>query len=371
MENKQKPSIMDHLMAGLNRMIPFVVAGGILMALGFAFAGLDAMDYPAEGGGSLGQTLYLIGNTHAMGLMYIVISGYIAQSIGGKMAMMGGMVGGSIAAVNGSTFLGAILAGFLAGYVVKLLLLALVKLPESLNAIAEILLVPVLSAIIVGLASIYLIGIPVAWLMAALTGFLEGLQGGSLLLLCIIIAVMMVVDMGGPFLRVAYFFSIASVAANPGVPQPIMAACMVGTMTAPLGISLATFVQKKKFIDEEIRIGQTAWVLGAAMILEECIPFWARDPKRIIPSCTLGAAVGGAIVSFMNVGSSVVHGGLFILPIPGAIQNPLGYVLATVAGTLVTAAMLLLLKKPVTEEGVVGQAGNEGNGEVPIVETIG
>ena len=345
MEKTRKIGIMDHLMAGLNKMIPFVVAGGILMALGFAFAGVDAMNPPAEGNGSLGQMLYTIGSTHAMGLMYIVIGGFIANSIGGPMALMAGMLGGSIAAGNGSTFLGAIIAGFLAGYIVKLLLK--IKLPESLSAIAEILLIPVVSAVLVGIASIYLIGIPVAWLMSGLTAFLESLKGGSLLLLCVIIAVMMVVDMGGPFLRVAYFFSVASVAANPGVPQPIMAACMVATMTAPIGISLATFLRKKKFTREELRIGQTAWVLGSAMILEECIPFLARDPKRIIPSCTLGAAVAGAMAALLGVGSSVVHGGLFILPIPGAVQNPLGYVAATLVGSLVTCMMLLVLKKPV------------------------
>lgn len=332
------------MMAGLNKMIPFVVAGGILMALGFSVAGVDAMSAPGDGTATLGQTLYLLGSRHAMGLMYIVISGYIAHSIGGSMALMPGMVGGGIAAVNGSTFLGAIISGFLAGYLVKYV--KRVKVPESLGALAEILVIPVVSALAVGLASIYLIGIPVAWLMSALTSFLESLQGGSLLLLCVIIAVMMVVDMGGPCLRVAYFFSIATVAANPGVPQPIMAACMVATMTAPLGISLATFVKGGCFTKEEIRIGQTAWVLGAAMILEECIPFLARDPKRIIPSCALGAGVAGAIASVMGVGSSVVHGGLFILPIPGAVQNPLGYVLAVLAGSAVTCATLVLLKKP-------------------------
>lgn len=347
MMKENKASVMDHLMAGLNKMIPFVVAGGILMALGFAFAGVDAMQTPAEGNGTLGQIMYLIGSRHAMGLMYVVISGFIAHSVGGPMALMAGMVGGSISAVNGSTFLGAIISGFVAGYLVKSI--RQIKVPETFSALAEILLIPVVSALLVGLASIYLIGIPVAWLMAALTAFLESLQGGSLLLLCVIISVMMVVDMGGPFLRVAYFFSVASVASNPGVPQPIMAACMVATMTAPLGISLATFLQKKYFTTEELRIGQTAWVLGAAMILEECIPFLARDPKRIIPSCALGAATAGAIASLMGVGSSVVHGGLFILPIPGTVQNPLGYVVATLAGSVVTCTTLLLLKKPVEQ----------------------
>ena len=350
MMKEKEIGVMDHLMAGLGKMIPFVVAGGILMALGFSFAGVDAMSAPADGNGSLGQIMYIIGSVHAMGLMYIVISGFIAHSIGGPMALMAGMVGGSISAVNGSTFLGAIISGFLAGYLVRLI--RRVKIPEAFSALAEILVIPVVSALLVGLASIYLIGIPVAWLMSALTAFLVSLQGGSLLLLCVIIAVMMVVDMGGPLLRVAYFFSVASVAANPGVPQPIMAACMVATMTAPLGISLATFLRKRFFTREEIRIGQTAWVLGAAMILEECIPFLARDPKRIIPSCALGAGVAGAMASLMGVGSSVVHGGLFILPILGTVQNPLGYVVATLTGSAVTCATLLLLKKPVEQTAV-------------------
>ena len=345
-ENK---TFFDHLMEGLNAMVPFVVAGGILMALGFAFSGSLAMSAPEAGLGTIGQVLYKIGGTHTMPLMYLAVGGFIATSIADNRALLAGMVGGSIAAANGSTFLGAVIGGFLAGYCVKLMV-QLVKLPKSLDGVFNILLIPIGSVLVTGLLSTYVVGIPVAFLMDAMTGFLNSLQGGSMVILCAVLGAMMAVDLCGPVLRVAYFFGVAAVAAAPGVPQTVMAAVIIGGMTPPLGLALATVLQKSKFTAEEREAGKAAWVLGASLICEGMIPFAIKDPKRVIPSCVIGSAVGGAVASLLHTGTTVVHGGLFILPIPGAVSNPVGYVAATAVGTVVTAAAVALLKKPAAAE---------------------
>ncbi|MDR0432764.1 MAG: PTS fructose transporter subunit IIC [Bifidobacteriaceae bacterium] len=342
------PTFFSHLLDGLNSMIPFVVAGGILMAIGFAVDAADAMSYPESGLGSIGQVLYLIGNSHAMGLMFAVLSGFIARSIGGDAAFVAGMVGGSIAAANGSTFLGGVVSGILAGYLIKLANNK-IRIPSSLQTVWSILVLPVVSVLAVGLASFYVIGTPVSWVMEKLTSLLSGMQGGSMLLLCAVLGAMMAVDLAGPILRVAYFFAVAAVAAEPGVPQAVMAAVIVGGMIPPLGMALASAIQKSKFTKSEVVAGQAAWILGASLINEGFIPFALRDPKRVLPSTAVGAAIGGAIVGLTGTGTTVVHGGLFIVPIPGAVANPVGYLVATAVGTLVTAALVLLLKRPLPE----------------------
>lgn len=349
MEEKGKVSFFDHLLNGLNTMIPFVVAGGILMALGFAVSGADAMSYPESGLGSFGQVIYQIGNSHAMSLMFLIVGGFIAQSIGGSAALLSGMVGGSIASVNGSTFLGAVISGFIAGYLVKFIT-EKISVPSSLATVFDILIVPVVTAGIVGLTSYYVIGIPVSFIMETLTGFLENMQGGNLILLCAVLGAMMAVDLAGPILRVAYFFGVAAVVANPGVPQVVMAAVIAGGMIPPLGMALASTIQKKKFTKEEQEAGKAAWILGASLICEGVIPFAIRDPKRVIPASAIGSAVAGAVIAAFNTGTTVVHGGIFILPIPGAVENPLGYVLAIALGTVVAAVIALVLKKEVTLE---------------------
>lgn len=346
-EGVKKKKFFDHMMEGLNAMIPFVVAGGILMALGFAFSGANAMTAPKEGLGTLGQVLYSIGSSHTMSLMYLVVGGFIATSLSDQRALLPGMVGGSIAAGNGSTFLGAVIGGFLAGYCVKLML-KYIKLPSALDGVYNILVIPVGSTLIIGLLSTYVIGIPVAYVMNLMTSGLNSLQGGSMLILCAILGAMMAVDLCGPVLRVAYFFGVAAVVASPGVPQPVMAAAMVGGMTPPLGLALACVLQKKKFTEEELEAGKAAWVLGASLICEGMIPFAIRDPKRVIPACVAGSAAAGMIVAFFHTGTTVVHGGLFILPIPGAVTNPLGYILAVAVGMAVTAVIVSILKKPVS-----------------------
>lgn len=349
MEEKKKVSFFDYLLNGLNAMIPFVVAGGILMAIGFAVSGADAMSYPESGLGSLGQIIYQIGNSHAMGLMFLIVGGFIAQSIGGSEALLSGMVGGSIASVNGSTFLGAVISGFAAGFLVKLIK-EQVKVPTALETMFNVLLLPVATTAIVGLISYYLIGIPVSFVMESLTSVLEGMQGGNLIILCAILGAMMAVDLAGPILRVAYFFGVAAVVANPGVPQVVMAAVIAGGMIPPLGMALASTLQKKKFTKEEQEAGKAAWILGASLIAEGVIPFAIRDPKRVIPASAIGSAVAGAVIAYFNTGTTVVHGGIFILPIPGAVQNPLGYVIAIAVGTVVSAGLALVLKKEVVFE---------------------
>lgn len=345
----EEKKIFDHLLTGLNTMIPFVVAGGIMMALGFALGGTNAMNYPEEGIGSIGQVLYNIGNVHTMSLMFLIVSGYIAYSIGGMQALLPGMVGGSIATSNGSTFLGAVISGFLAGYLIYWVNKNIV-VKGALETVFNILVIPVISTAIVGLASMFLIGIPVSFVMTTLTGILESMQGGNLVLLCAIIGAMMAVDLAGPILRVAYFFGVAAVVSNPGVPQPVMAAAIVGGMIPPLGMALASTLQKSKFTEEEQKAGKAAWVLGASLITEGVIPFAIRDPKRVIPACAIGSACAGAVIAIFQTGTTVVHGGIFILPIPGAVQNPLGYILAVVVGTVVSAALVLLLKRNVVIE---------------------
>lgn len=343
-EKVENKKLIDHLLTGLNGMIPFVVAGGVLMAIGFAFAGADAMTPPAEGIGTIGQVFYKIGNTNTMALMFMIVGGLIAQSIAGTPALLAGMVGGSISAGNGSTFLGAVAAGFLAGYTVKFIV-KFIKLPEVLGGVFSILLIPILSTLVVGLTSTYVIGIPVAFIMDTLTGLLVSMQGGSMILLCAVLGAMMPVDLCGPILRVAYFFGIAAVTAAPGVPQTVMAAVIVGGMTPPLGLALACLLQKNMFTKEEREQGKACWVLGASFICEGMIPFAIKDLKRVVPSCVIGSAVGGALTAILHVGATVVHGGLFILPIPGAVKNPLGYIAATVAGAVVTAILISILKK--------------------------
>lgn len=344
MEDIKKKKVFDYVIDGLNTMIPFVVAGGILMAIGFAISGADAMSAPAEGIGTIGQVIYGIGNANAMGLMFIIVAGFIASSIAGQSALLPGMVGGSIASGNGSTFLGAVIAGLLAGYLVKIMT-DKIKIPKSLETVYNILLLPVLSALIVGLASTYLIGVPVSFIMTKLTDILSSMQGGNMMILCAILGGMMAVDLAGPILRVAYFFGVAAVVSAPGDPQVVMAAVIVGGMVPPLGMALASALQKKKFTKEEQEAGKAAWILGASLINEGVIPFALRDPKRVIPAGAIGSAAAGAVVALFETGTTVVHGGLFILPIPGAVSNPIGFIAATVVGTIVTAAIALILKK--------------------------
>lgn len=355
-ENKK---MFDHLMDGITAMIPFVVAGGMLMALGFSISGVAAMSYPKDGIGSFGQVLYNIGSQYTMSLMFLATAGFIARSIGGEKAFLAGFVGGAISNGNGSSFIGAVIAGFLAGFVV-VLMEKHIKLPEKISGINDLLIVPIVSTLIVGLASVYIVGIPVSFIMKFLTSMLSGLGGGNLIVLCVVLSIMMVADLCGPLLRVAYVFSIAAVTASPGVPQTCMAAVIAAGLTAPLGMAIATTINKRKFTETEIEAGKAAWILGACFIVEGVIPFEMRDPKRVIPSCCIGAAAAGAIIALFETGTTLVHGGIFLLLIPGALRRPAGFILAIVVGSVITATLTLLLKRPIAiekveENDVVGQ----------------
>lgn len=329
--------IYKHLMTGVSFMIPFVVAGGILIALSFIF-GIEA--FKVEG--SLAAALMKIGGGSAFALMVPILAGYIAFSIADRPGLVPGMVGGMIAASIGSGFLGGMLAGFLAGYTVNAIK-KLIKLPRSLAGLMPVLILPVLSTLIVGLAMIFVIGGPVTAINTALNGWLASMSGTNAVLLGAIIGGMMALDMGGPVNKAAYTFGVGTLVA--GQLSPVMAAVMAAGMVPPLGIALATSLAKNKFTIEEQEAGKAAYAMGASFITEGAIPFAAADPARIIPSIMVGSAVTGASSMLFNCGLAVPHGGLFVLFIPNAVSNLPMYILSILVGTAITTGMIVGLKK--------------------------
>jgi PTS system fructose-specific IIC component len=346
-------------------MIPFVVAGGILIALAFAIGGYRIAFYdtsnitvlttgflsnPLQ---SLGAALFVIGAKAGFLLYVPILAGFIAYSIADRPGIAPGMIGGVLASITGSGFLGAIIAGFLAGYTVYWLNRGM-KLPRNLAGIKPVLLLPVLGSIIVGLVMIYVVGVPVAWLNQALIHGLKGLQGANAALLGLIIGLMMAFDMGGPVNKAAYAFSVGLLL-DPHFPiyQP-MAAAMAAGMTPPLGLALATVLFKNRFTSEEREAGVAAWVLGASFITEGAIPFAAEDPFRVIPSLMIGSAVTGALSMFFGCQLHVPHGGIWVMFIPGVVSGPpmsvLVYILTIIIGTVVTTGALFILKRPIAVE---------------------
>ncbi|WCS25536.1 fructose-specific PTS transporter subunit EIIC [Methylobacterium sp. NMS14P] len=336
---ERKAGAYKHLMTGVSFMLPFVVAGGLLIALAFAVGGIDAM---APGrAGTLGYALGEIGAKAAFALIVPALAGYIAYSIADRPGIAPGMIGGMLAANLQAGFLGGIAAGFIAGYSARFLN-AHIRLPKTLEGLKPVLILPLLATAITGLLMIYVVGVPVAAVLAALTIWLKGMQGASALVLGLILGGMMAVDMGGPINKAAY--ASAAALLSSGVDAP-MAAVMLGGMTPPLGLALATRLFPARFTGPEREAGGAAAVLGAAFITEGAIPFAAADPLRVIPSLVAGSAVAGAVALTLGVTLKVPHGGLFVLPIPNAVTNLPGAVLALVAGTLVTALAVGLLKK--------------------------
>ena len=329
-----------HLLTGVSFMLPMVVAGGLLLALSFVF-GLEAAKEP----GTLAAALSQVGQA-AFALMVPVLAGYIAFSIADRPGLTPGLVGGLLAMQLQAGFLGGILAGFLAGYLSRWLRDA-IRLPQNLEGLKPVLVLPLLSTLGVGLAMVYVIGTPVALLMAALTRFLQGLSGANAVLLGALLGGMMAIDMGGPVNKAAYAFSVGLLSSSTFTP---MAAVMAAGMTPPLGIALATVVTRSRFTLQEREAGKAAAVLGLAFITEGAIPFAAKDPLRVIPCLTLGAAVTGALSMLFGVSLRAPHGGLFVLAIPGAVSPVLPYVLALVAGSVVTAAALAVAKRPLPAE---------------------
>lgn len=339
-KKSQRKGAYKHLMTGVSFMIPFVVAGGILIAISFAF-GIKAFEQE----GTLAATLMNIGGGNgAFGLMVPILAGYIAYSIADRPGLVPGMVGGLLSNQLGAGFLGGILAGFLAGYTI-VLLQKCIKLPKDFQGLMPVFILPVLSTLIVGLIMVYIVGTPVKAINTGLSNWLNSLKGGNAVVLGLVLGLMMAADMGGPINKAAYTFAIATLGA--GQPSMIMAAVMAAGMTPPLGLALATIIAKDKFTDEEIEAGKSAWVLGISFITEGAIPFAAADPIKVIPSVMVGSAVTGALSMLFNCTLAVPHGGIFVLPIPNAVGNLVGYIATIVVGTIVTAFMLKVLKKSV------------------------
>jgi PTS system fructose-specific IIC component len=262
------------------------------------------------------------------------------------------MVGGMLAGITGSGFLGGIIAGFLAGYT-TLWLNTNIKLSRNLAGLKPVLILPLLGSAIVGLLMVYVIGTPVSLALASLTGWLKGMQTSSALVLGLILGAMMAFDMGGPVNKSAYAFATGLLASQVYGP---MAAVMAAGMTPPLGLALASQLFKNRFTADEQEAGKAAAVLGISFITEGAIPFAAEDPLRVIPSLMVGSAVTGALSMIFGCELRVPHGGVFVLPIPNAVTNLGMYIVAILAGTAVTAAMLFILKRPLSQEAPVVQA---------------
>ncbi|GGZ91931.1 PTS fructose transporter subunit EIIBC [Ignatzschineria ureiclastica] len=338
-EKAKSAGVYKHLMNGVSFMLPFVVAGGLLMAIAFAVGGINV----GKEEGTLGYYLFTIGSSYGLGLMVPVLAGYIAFSIADRPGLAPGMIGGMLATATGSGFLGGIIAGFVAGYFVRFLVKYL-KLPRNLEGLKPILILPLLGTLFVGLIMVYIVGEPVAYILHALENWLKGMQGAGGFLVGALIGGMMAVDMGGPVNKAAYATSAALIGS--GVYEP-MAAVMAAGMVPPLAAALATRLYRSKFTKDEYESGAATGVLGLSFISEGAIPFAARDPLRVIPAFVVGAAVAGGISMMLGCELRAPHGGIFVLFIPGAISHLLGYVIAIVAGTVVSALLLGVLKKRV------------------------
>lgn len=341
-EKNKSAGPYKHLMTGVSFMLPFVTAGGLLIALAFALGGIYAFDDAHKG--TLAWSLFQIGTKSGFMLMVPALAGYIAYSIADRPGIAPGMIGGLVAVNMDAGFIGGILAGFIAGYGVHWINRAL-RLPRSLEGLKPVLILPVLGTLLVGLLMMYVIGTPVAALLAWLTDWLRGMEGSSAILLGLLLGGMMAVDMGGPVNKASYAFSTALISSQVYTP---MAATMIGGMTPPLGIALATWLFSNRFTAEERGTAGAAGVLGLSFVTEGAIPYAARDPLRTIPALILGSAVAGAISMAAGVELKVPHGGVFVLPIPNAVTHLGVYLLALLAGVAVTAIALRILKKPVT-----------------------
>ena len=326
-----------HLLTGVSYMLPMVVAGGLCIALSFAF-GIKAFEQQ----GTLAAALMQIGGGSAFALMVPVLAGFIAFSIADRPGLTPGLIGGMLAVSGGSGFIGGIIAGFLAGYAAKFISTKL-KLPPSMEALKPILIIPLISSLVVGLAMIYLIGTPVAALLTWLTHWLQTMGTANAVLLGAILGGMMCTDMGGPVNKAAYAFGVGLLSTQTYAP---MAAIMAAGMVPPLAMGIATLVARNKFDKGQREGGKAALVLGLCFISEGAIPFAARDPMRVLPCCIVGGAVTGAISMAVGAKLMAPHGGLFVLLIPGAITPVLGYLVAIIAGTLVAGLSYAVLKRP-------------------------
>lgn len=342
--------IYKHLMNGVSHMLPFVVGGGILIAIAFLIDGfsVDLNSLPADqranfGTITQGAALFKgIGGT-AFGFMLPILAGFIAMSIADRPGLAVGFVGGSIAANGTSGFLGALVAGFVAGYIVNLLKKIFSKLPESLDGVKPVLLYPLLGIFLIGVIMQFVVEPPIGALNTAINNGLNGLNGASAVVLGVLLGGMMAIDMGGPVNKAAYVFGTASIAAG---NYNIMAAVMIGGMVPPLAIALATIFFKNKFTAEERKAGPTNFIMGLSFITEGAIPFAASDPLHVLPACAIGSAVAGGLSMAFGCTLMAPHGGIFVVP---TIGNPLMYLVALVIGAFIACGLLGLLKKKVSE----------------------
>ena len=349
--------IYTQLMNGVSHMLPFVVGGGVLIALGFL---IDTLAGNANAGGNFGQTnpvaavIFWIGKA-AFSFMIPILAGYIAQSIADRPGLLPGIVGGYLATIGAtlqsptgndkavSGFLGALLAGFVAGLLVNGLKKAFSWMPKSMDGIKPVFLYPLFGTVLIGLFML-LINPFVGYINLALSAGLKGLGETSRILLSVVLAAMMAIDMGGPFNKAAYVFGTASVATG---DTWIMAAVMIGGMVPPIAIALSTTFNKKKWTKEELKSGPVNYAMGLCFITEGAIPYAASDPLRVIPSCMVGSAVAGLVCALFGCACPAPHGGVFTFAV---VDHPLGYIVALVAGSVVGALMLALLKKNKTEK---------------------
>ena len=348
--------IYKAVMTGISYMIPFVAAGGILVALGFVF---EAITVPNLGDVNTkaildSATLFNLGDVHwtlylgavlqtiggfGLSLMVPALAAYIAYGLAQRPGIAPGFIAGSVALAVNAGFLGGIVGGILAGLIAYAL--GTLKLPRWLGSMMPVVITPLVTSLVAGLAMYLLLGAPLAWVMTTLQDWLTSMSGGSALLLGLILGAMMASDLGGPINKAAYLFATAGLSSGATVNQEIMAAVIISGMVPPLAMALATTLRPKLFNENERENGKAAWLLGASFISEGAIPFASADPARVIPSTIVGGAIAGAISMGAHVASPAPHGGIWII---GLAQNPLMFLAAVVAGTVVSALLYVVLK---------------------------
>ncbi|QOR39763.1 PTS fructose-like transporter subunit IIB [Billgrantia diversa] len=343
----KEKGVYKHLLTGVSFMLPMVVAGGLLIALSFVF-GIEAFEQE----GTLAAALMQIGGGTAFALMIPVLAGYIAYSIADRPGIAPGMIGGMLAAEIGAGFIGGILAGFLAGYV-ALAVTRHVKLPKSVESLKPILIIPLLASLVTGLTMIYVIGEPVAAILAGLTEFLAAMSSANAVLLGILLGAMMCFDLGGPVNKAAYTFGVGLLSTQTYAP---MAAIMAAGMVPAIGMGIASFVARQKFSEPEREAGKASFVLGLCFISEGAIPFAAKDPLRVIPACMVGGAITGALSMLVGAQLMAPHGGIFVLLIPNAITPVLLYLGAIVIGSLITGLGYAAIKRGAASVAIAANA---------------
>ena len=337
--SNEKKGFYQHLLTGVSYMLPMVVAGGLIIALSFAFGSFEMVDGVQK----------LVGESHlaeigglAFSLMVPLLAGYIAYSIADRPGLAPGLVGGLLAVSTGAGFLGGIVIGYFAGYL-AMLIAKYLPLPKTLEALKPILIVPLLATLATGLVMQFIVGTPIAWLMGALTEWLKSMGTANAVLLGVVLGGMMCTDMGGPINKVAYAFGTGLISAQVYAP---MAAVMAGGMVPPLAMGIATLIARKKFAKAEQESGKASLVLGLCFISEGAIPFAARDPLRVIPCCIIGGACTGGLALAFGSQLMTPHGGLFALAIPGVVKPVGGYLLSILIGSLVAGVGYAVLKQP-------------------------